>query len=239
MGGIFNTLNMVLICFSVMDKETFKTLNQIELEDFYRKTGESLRLFGENGAKSLSFPFEPVSGDRVIFYPGSFSPWHKGHRACLSGLKTPPSGKAWDVVIAPDYNPWKDMRETNLQQEVLTLWEELESISVERADLNFHLYLGFLAEKKKNPTNEWMRKVSANHRWMLMGEDSFLDLDQWIEVEKLLSALEGIFVVPREAPADRVLEQREKILTLKKLEIEFLDHHKYEHFSSTFLREKK
>lgn len=222
-----------------MEKETLKSLKEAELKDFFQKAGSSCGLFEEVNEPSR-FPFEKVEADRTIFYPGTFSPWHKGHQACLLGLPLCSKGESWSIVIAPDYNPWKKIRETDLKDEVLTLWDSLENLRDERPDLKFHLYLGFLGEKKKNPTYEWMKKTLIKNRWLLMGEDSFLDLDQWFEAKKLLNLLEGILVVPRKAPVDRVLKQRKDIISkVDSLEVIFLEHHKYEDFSSTYLREKK
>ncbi|MCR9203970.1 MAG: hypothetical protein NXH75_05310 [Halobacteriovoraceae bacterium] len=223
----------------MLNKEILKSLKEAELEDFFQKVGRACGLF-EEVSEPLAFPFEPLKAGRTVFYPGSFSPWHKGHQACLLGLPESEKGECWNIVIAPDYNPWKKIRETDLRDEVLTLWDSLENLSDQRPDLRFHLYLGFLGEKKKNPTYEWMKKTLADDRWLLMGEDSFLDLDQWFESKKLLELLNGIIVVPREAPADRVLKQKQNVVSMVDgLEVLFLEHHNYEHFSSTFLREKK
>lgn len=223
-----------------MNKEDFQNLDPKALDHFFQKTGKGCQLF-EGDQEELGFPFKPVSKDMVIFYPGSFSPWHKGHRECLKLLSNTISSEEdklhSSIVVVPDYNPWKNVRDTDLKEEVLSVWNSLEELQKD-FNLNFHLYLGFLFVKKKNPTWDWMRKLKQKRKWILMGEDSFLALDQWFEAEKLLKILEGIFVVPREAPPAKVSEQLEKVKGLAgDLKVVFLDHHKYEKFSSTYLRE--
>ena len=38
----------------------------------------------------------------LVFFPGSFHPWHDGHRACLDE-----SGRDI-IIVCPDQNPWKE-----------------------------------------------------------------------------------------------------------------------------------
>lgn len=223
-----------------MTKEDFQNLDSKALDHFFQESGKGCQLF-EGDKEELSFPFSPVSKDLVVFYPGSFSPWHKGHRECLRLLSKSISneeGKSVaSIVVVPDYNPWKNVRDTDLKEEVLSVWNSLDELQKD-FNLSYHLYLGFLFVKKKNPTWEWMKNLEQKRKWILMGEDSFLALDQWFEAEKLLNFLEGIYVVPREAPPIKVSEQLQKIESISKdIEVVFLDHHKYENFSSTYLRE--
>lgn len=227
-----------------MDREFFQNLKADAYENFFSKSASSCAVFERNGGETLGFPFGPVQGERVIFYPGSFSPWHKGHIACLRGIPRPKGGEKWSVVIAPDFNPWKkNWKEVNtldLRDKILSIWLSLERLSIDREDLKFHLYLGFLVEPQENPTALWMRKTLIKERWLLLGEDTFLQILQWTLAEDLINNLKGLFVVPRMAKSDNVNKQIAEISKISdRIDIQILEHHKYEHFSSTFLRKSE
>ncbi len=189
----------------------------------------------------------------VVLFPGSFSPWHKGHEACLLNL---PQGKS--VIVLPDFNPWKEVREVGLWAEVQEIWQGLQKVQSKRRDLNIYLYLGFLAGESSNPTIQWLPQVYAEERWLLMGEDTFLSLHKWKNANEVLGALSGLYVCPRAVDTDRVLKQRERLLQDVRederehereherkangpspLAIEFLAPHPYQNYSSTWARQKK
>lgn len=174
--------------------------------------------------------------EKVVFFPGSFSPWHKGHQACLLNL---PEGES--VVVLPDFNPWKEVRDKGLWSEVQEIWKGLIEISKERPDLSISLYLGFLCNQAANPTVEWLPMAIGSRKWLLMGEDTFLGLDKWKRALDVLSALEGIYVCPRAIDEGTVLTQKEKLEELSKqeLKIEFLEAHPYQNYSSTWARKHK
>lgn len=188
-------------------------------------------------SSAQAFPFSLPKEDELIFYPGTFAPWHKGHGACLRNAPT-----ELPLVVMPDHNPWKNVRKENLWHEVQAIWDDLSAIKKEDPKRKLSLYLGFLPLKKRNPTVSWMSYFCENFPqkkvWLLMGEDTFLSLHEWYQAEKLLNLLHGIFVCPRGEEKEKVYTQRENLVSLSEtpLLIEELAPHRYEHFSSSFLR---
>lgn len=178
--------------------------------------------------------------EKVIFFAGSFSPWHKGHRACIENL--PKSAETiQSLVVLPDFNPWKEVREEGLWPEVQDIWLALQELTRERGDLCISLYLGFLAEKATNPTVDWLPQAIGKKKWLLMGEDTFLNLHKWKKASNVLAALEGIYVCPRAAEEESVLSQKKMLLETynKNLMIDFLEPHPYQNYSSTWARKHK
>lgn len=194
------------------------------------------------GEVSLALP----KSEKVVFFPGSFSPWHKGHLACISHLpkaleKKKEQGAIQNIVVLPDFNPWKEVREEGLWPEVQEIWRGLKEVSSEREDLRISLYLGFLCEKTTNPTVEWLPQAIGSQRWLLMGEDTFLNLHKWKEARKVINSLEGLYVCPRAADEASVLSQKKELQASykKELTIEFLSPHPYQNYSSTWARSQK
>jgi nicotinate-nucleotide adenylyltransferase len=162
----------------------------------------------------------------VTFFGGSFNPWHEGHQACLDAF---PKNKK--LIIVPDYNPEKDIFDHSKNY-----YDELLKRTMKPAS---EVYEGFIKEKKKNPTYYWIKEIKDIKINLLMGADSFLNIKNWIEGKKLLNLLSTIYVVPR-LVEDTKLKDEEKILHSinPNLEIIFLNHHPYEHISSTQIRNK-
>jgi len=170
--------------------------------------------------------------EEVLFFPGSFSPWHKGHSTCLKNAPDMPT------VVIPDHNPWKEIRDTSPWQEVQAIWRDV--LSMEKKS-PVSLYLGFLSQQKKNPTVTWLPQVPVEKKWLLMGEDSFLNIHQWQNIEVLLNSLSGLVVCPRGQKQEEISRQREFIqrrLSGHSLDIKFLPPHPYEHLSSSTLRKR-
>jgi len=163
----------------------------------------------------------------VTFYGGSFNPWHEGHQACLDAFP-----KDQKLIIVPDYNPEKD-----LPNHADNFYEELLKKTHKPAN---EVYSGFLSDKKKNPTYNWVKDLKDIKVNLLMGADSFLNVKKWIEGEKLINLLNKIYVVPR-LVEDRKLKEEESILKSinPKLEIIFLKHHNFEHISSSEIRKNR
>lgn len=210
------------------------SLDRSESSEFFQFIADHHNLFHK---ERLDFsgcrPFAPLIGEKVVLFPGTFSPWHEGHEACIANL---PKGS--QVAVIPDYNPWKDVRRTNLWHEACAIWKGVEKLS----GLNISLYLGFLLLKEKNPTISWLTQIPFQEKWLLMGEDTFLNIHKWSQADEVLSELSGLYVCPRAENKETVLAQREEILSLrgeKSFEIVFLAPHPYQHYSSSYLREKK
>ncbi|MFZ4714291.1 MAG: hypothetical protein ACOYL6_11280 [Bacteriovoracaceae bacterium] len=160
----------------------------------------------------------------ATFFGGSFNPWHSGHTACIKAF---PKDKK--LIVVPDFNPEKEVtdRSKDFYQEVVKASQKPES----------EVYPGFLLEKKKNPTYFWVKELSGLKVNLLLGADSFLNLKSWIEGEKLVKLLHGIYVVPRLAEESSLKKEADFLLALNPdLKIIFLPHHPYEDLSSTKIR---
>ncbi len=214
-------------------------LSEQEFEDLVGMVMDRWTLDLEAGEKCYPFSL-PLDHEEIIFYPGSFSPWHEGHGACVRNAPA-----HLPLIVMPDHNPWKDIRKNNLWSEVRGIWHDLNNIKEKNPRRELSLYLGFLSLKKRNPTVSWMRYFCENWPnkkvWLLMGEDTFLSLHEWYRAEELLSLLHGLYVCPRGESKIEVQKQMENLqeMAQKPLLIEELASHAFEHISSTFLRKSR
>lgn len=175
------------------------------------------------------------SYEELIFFGGSFNPWHSGHTSCLKLMDEEKL-----VIVMPDHNPFKNV--TN-QEDRFSSMSDLEQELKVRPKHTF-LYGGFIQENTHNPTHNWLMQVKSefpdNKLSLLVGFDSFMSLDKWIEAKEIITSLNCLYVVSRldNAPAKKAqADLLQKIGT--ELKIEFLGHHAYEHLSSTEIRENK
>jgi nicotinate-nucleotide adenylyltransferase len=170
--------------------------------------------------------------DEVIFYGGSFNPFHLGHLECLKQLNLPQQ-----VILVPDHNPLKDLRTIDSPLEFY------EDLCQKTSGLCLGVYPGFLLQEKKNPTYFWMKELKSKYPQqkfsLLVGADSFMQFHRWVEYEKLLKLIETLYVVPR-LVSDQELEVQ--TMQLKKIseatKIKILNHHLFEDISSTEIRKK-
>lgn len=175
--------------------------------------------------------------EELIFFGGTFDPWHEGHEACL---KLAPKKK--NIFLVPDRNPFKNFNERPAE----VVYKELESIiaPLNHLDYKLSLYGNFLSSNKTNPTYHWINEIHEAYPQyqlsLLMGYDSFRSLPQWIEAKKLLNILHSIYVVSRnEGETDKLEDLKEIEKINRDLYIAFLGHHDFEHLSSTEIRNKK
>jgi nicotinate-nucleotide adenylyltransferase len=173
-------------------------------------------------------------GSEVLYYGGSFRPWHPGHEACL---KLAP--KNYPLLIILDCNPQKQDYQIDLK-----LAQDIDA-KVAELGFPFHTtFTGFMEAKTPNPTINWLRFIKKKRpdlkNYFLMGFDSFKSLPGWIEAQELIPMMDRIYVV------SRLENQQQQQLTsdlinvlFPKLEVIFLGHHPFEHFSSTKIREEK
>lgn len=168
----------------------------------------------------------------IIFFAGTFNPWHKGHLACIKALN-----KNSNLFIIPDHNPEKKLINKN------SPWESYEKLK-NKIPYDIPIYPGFWAQNKKNPTSLWIQKIKECFPEvkisLLMGFDSFISIHKWIEADKLLKSLHGIYMVSRK---DKDSEKAKQTFFLTQkfpdLKITFLGHHDFEHLSSTQIRKKE
>ncbi|MGB0452523.1 MAG: nicotinate-nicotinamide nucleotide adenylyltransferase [Bacteriovoracaceae bacterium] len=167
--------------------------------------------------------------ESFVFFPGTFDPWHSGHTECVTQLIK----KGKKVIIAPDFNPWKDYKLRSPSEVFL----EIEKALKENDSVVY--YPGFLPLKKINPTITWIEKLEKENRSLLMGDDSFMSLLKWKDAKRLIGLLKSLYVLPRLELKTHRDEQVQKILSLNpELEIHILSHHDYEEVSSTEIRNK-
>lgn len=172
-----------------------------------------------------NFPYE-----EVIFFGGSFDPWHPGHKECL---KLCPNNKK--VIIIPDHNPQKEKHTFPIHKIFL------EHLEQETKDICFGIFDGFMELQGKNPTYFWLNSVHQAYPHLkislLMGADSFLSLMSWIEFESLIKLISHLYVVPRLIELEKVREMKASLENLNPtLKITLLSSHQYENLSSTELR---
>lgn len=171
--------------------------------------------------------------DELVFFGGTFHPWHQGHQACLNLI---PKDKT--LLIVPDRNPQKELREL---EPVSTL---LEISTRARLKDNQYLVPTFLLEHKKNPTVEWIEKLKEDFPTLkvslLMGFDSFSNIKSWIRPEGLLPKIHALYVVSRLEDDEDKRQALDEVhaLGLTNLNVVFLGKHEFESVSSTELRKK-
>jgi nicotinate-nucleotide adenylyltransferase len=167
-----------------------------------------------------------ISGS-VTFFGGSFSPFHEGHMACLDLCPEK------NIVIVPDCNPDKDLRDlANPLNDFFKICELVKEKS-------YSVYPGFIGRHRPNPTSGWLPKVNIPEKNFLMGDDSFMNLPHWIEADTVVRALTKLYVVPR---THHVSEYEAQVKKLKKinheLQVILLPDHPHKEVSSTKLRKK-
>ena len=188
--------------------------------------GETLKL-----KKVVNLPGRYLKGEfgkDIVFFGGSFNPWHRGHDACLSLCPQGP------VLVLPDQNPWKERVQFKCP------FYSFQQLALKLEPTPHSIYPGFMALGEGNPTCHWISKVEVAQRYFLMGDDVFLSLNGWKRWTEVVEQLQGIFVCPRQASYGELTHQEERLKQVKpSLEIVLLDHHQWESQSSTFLRDKE
>lgn len=213
-------------------------LSPLECQGLFQFIANELPLDMASGSKKIHLRGEasllnpPSLSGQLVFYPGSFLPWHDGHNSCLRNLPQFIEGIECHVVIIPDLNPWK-------KNEGKGTWEQLRRIVLELRKIealfkgNLSLFLGFLAKDVGNPTVDWLPGIPCASKWLLMGEDTFLDLHKWKDYKTLISGLEGIYICPRAEDESAIEEQKR---SLRGPKFVHLPHHAFERVSSTQIR---
>ncbi|MBY0515824.1 MAG: adenylyltransferase/cytidyltransferase family protein [Bacteriovoracaceae bacterium] len=179
----------------------------------------------------LSLEF-PLASD-VVFFGGTFDPWHQGHRACLE--KVPQN---LPLIICPDRNPQKPLKR---DEDVFTFFNQLKTQIQKSGREKLHIHPGFLLQTELNPTVRWVLRLK-HHRpdlrvHLLMGHDSFKSLPTWIQAADLMKLISGLMVVSRlEEDSQHAIDSKWALDQNPNLEIKFMGHHDFEDISSTNLR---
>ncbi len=176
-----------------------------------------------------SFYKVPENSKELIFFGGSFNPWHKGHRTCLDlAAKMAPESH---FIVVPDSNPWKDHSFEGCR---FSFYRNLCEIL---AGTSYSVYPGFCGMSAPNPTIEWFPEVKAASKGLLLGDDSFFAIEEWKRGPELLGQIDRLLVVPRLESKDVIESFREEFLSrYSNIEIDILDEHPYADISSTALR---
>ena len=164
--------------------------------------------------------------NQMTLFPGTFSPWHLGHQACVKGCGS------YSVLILPDRSPWKGEREIAPWQDFKAIYHYILNSEKE----NLYIYPGFLTHEQSNPTVTWLPQLPLKTKRLLMGDDTFLSIHKWKEAPTLLSALDEIYVCPRQAEIGELTKQFDFLNQHYHLTILFLEAHDYQHLSSSELR---
>jgi len=169
--------------------------------------------------------------NKVIFFGGSFNPWHAGHEQCLKQLAMPDN-----LFIIPDNNPRK---QSNLSSNIC-VWSRYQDLKAKVLS-PVDIYPGFWTSQEANPTSSWLPQIKANHPelslGLLIGFDSFMTIHNWIDAKKLMTNLSDLYIVSR---LDKEIAKLNQINHFKEfyphVNLNFLGHHQYEDLSSTQLR---
>jgi nicotinate-nucleotide adenylyltransferase len=163
--------------------------------------------------------------EEMTFYGGSFNPWHSGHESCVDLY----SDKS-KLVIIPDNNPQK-------AQVTGKLWENYKKILyLQKATPEITLFPGFWRSSEANPTSDWLLNIEGKKN-LLMGYDSFIGLETWKNFEKLIQAVEKIFVIGRQDDESLFTEKSNLLQSVNsKIKIIHLGGHAFEGISSTQMR---
>jgi nicotinate-nucleotide adenylyltransferase len=197
------------------EKEAFKAIAEL----FYFYTGK---------ISKVSLPIEiaghlQYESDELVFFAGTFDPFHEGHLECLK--KCPKQ----NIVIIPDINPWKE----NQSRVAPILKTYLNLIS----EAKYCVFPGFLALNRPNPTVDWITKLHVKRKFLLMGADNFIALEKWKEPDRLFNALTGLYVLSRKVDHDHIKKHSEHLKNkYHHLQIEFIEDNPYQEISSTSLR---
>lgn len=163
-----------------------------------------------------------------VFYGGSFNPWHDGHQACLELMPEGPK-----LVVVPDRNPWKKNAKA-------LSWRELWELTLKVRKSGHSLYPGFFMMSEPNPTVSWLPKVQGKTS-LLLGDDNLCQIRKWKDHEQLLSCLTSLYVAPRQVNSELrpLIDESLEYVRSFGVRVVRLEHHDFEHLSSTEIRAKK
>lgn len=173
--------------------------------------------------------------NELIFFGGSFNPWHDGHSSCL---KLAP--KDWPIIVIPDHNPFKDfVSHDDKASSIDEIRDHLKPILRET-----YLFDEYLIKNKKNPSHKWLTEVQENFPKkkisLLMGYDTYISIDRWIKAKKILNILDTLYVASRLDDEKIKFDQKKNLASINpNLKIQFLGNHDYEDLSSTQIRTEK
>jgi nicotinate-nucleotide adenylyltransferase len=173
-----------------------------------------------------------INDEELIFFGGSFNPWHEGHASCI---KLMPKDKK--IVVIADHSPFKELTSK------LSSLNEIQN-ELDRIDRTTLLFGEFFDANKKNPTYNWIEELHSKFPdkklSLLMGFDSFASIDKWTKSTKLLNTLSTLYVAGRLDDKKVKEKQIQSLLNINpNLELSFLGGHPHEEISSTKIRKER
>ena len=174
-----------------------------------------------------TFLSPPPPGNPPIFFTGSFNPWHEGHSRCVELTRIK------NLIIAPDNNPWKEN-----QPGTSSPFKTLQGIPKNLFHDNLcSLFTGFLGKQGPNPTVSWIIRLKTPKPGLIMGDDNFMNLEDWSKSKLFLKSISKLIVIPRLANDEDFKKQKAKLMKINpSLVIERREHHDCEHIASTKLK---
>jgi nicotinate-nucleotide adenylyltransferase len=170
----------------------------------------------------------PINRDaEVIFFGGSFNPWHAGHAECL---RLAPANLT--KIVLPDQSPLKENHKH--QQDLDLIKAEISKIP------NTYFFDTFSFLTIKNPTFEWLNYLAQNSSYklsLLIGMDNFLHFNKWYRYRDIINITHHIYIASRLESGeqkDQALQDLKPHLIENKFQ--FLGRHPFEALSSTNLR---
>ena len=174
-----------------------------------------------------------IDSSELIFFGGTFNPWHEGHTSCLNLLSANSP-----VIVIPDHNPYKELREKR-NDDLHEIKKNLNQITKET-----YIFDEFYQKNEKNPSYKWLSEIRNNFPTkkisLLIGFDTFMSVDRWIQAQTVLDSIDCLYIASREDDKDAKEKQIKNLRQLSnKLELNFIGNHKFEHVSSTEIRKKR
>ena len=171
--------------------------------------------------------------NELVFFGGSFNPWHEGHMVCVNLFCE--KHREATLVVVPDSNPWKHSMLVRPTKQCY--FASFIEICRTLGDTSAAVYPGFWGSEDTNPTINWFKYVNAERKGLLMGDDGAGSIFGWKDAKLLIRTLDVLYVVPRVLERD---ERDEVVLKIKQcnnnLEMEIFPEHDFKHISSTKLR---
>lgn len=176
-----------------------------------------------------------LNEDELIFFGGSFNPWHAGHGSCI---KLMPLNKK--IVVIPDHSPFKEITSDIKKNSSI---DDIKKALKEFKHQTF-IFDEFFYANKINPTYLWIKDLRKSFPEkklsLLMGFDSFMSIDRWTNAIELLQNLSTLYVASR---MNDDLIKEEQLVTLQNLnpnlKVIFLGPHPFENLSSSTIRKNQ
>ena len=176
----------------------------------------------------LGGPLNWEKMESVTFFGGSFNPWHDGHRTCLDLCPEK------NIVVIPDTNPFKEREKKGC------FWNALKEISLRLEETPYKVFPGFFGRERPNPTADWFLALPFEKKGLLLGDDTFFQIEKWVNAKKLIESINHLYIVPRERSIKEIEKEAKRLNGLyPHISIRVLPEHVHQSVSSTKLRKMR